>query len=420
MKIFDIIQKDLRHFFSSVFALVMMFAVPLMIPALIFLAFGNTGSGEIVLPVVPVVIANLDQPNGDWSASQELVNYLQSEEAAKMISVSLAVDEANAFQAVQNGKAASAVIIPQNFTAASLIPNEKAEINLVSEPTLSIGPQVVKSLINGFLDGLSGAKIAVEVATHQMDARGIALNEADAMGLAEDYVGWVQTNAHSSSDPNTAQPIKIESPLGAPVEKNAGSGMVAPMTAAMIIFFVFFTGANGASMIIHEEEDGTLQRLFTTPTRLGVILGGKSLAVLTTLLLQTLVLGVTTELIFGVARGNLITLTLALIGLVVLATGFGLFIMSFIRNSRQAGVVQGGVLTIMAMVGGLFTSFIPNMPPALNIVSLATPQGWAMRGMKLALEGSSPVDALMPVAVMLGLGCVFFAASVLIFRKRFA
>lgn len=420
MKIFDIVLKDLRHFFSSVFALVMMFAVPLMIPALIFLAFGNIGSGEIVLPVTPVVVANLDQPQGDWSASQELVNYLQSEEAAAMVSVTLAVDEASALQTVKDGEAAVAVIIPQNFTAASLLPSENAEINLVSEPTLQIGPQVVQSLINGFLDGLSGAKIAVQVATNQFEAQGIALNEADAMGLAGEYVGWIQSSAHSSSDPSAVLPIMIESPQGKPVEKNGTSGMVAPMTAAMIIFFVFFTGANGASMIIYEEEDGTLPRLFTTPTRLGVILGGKSLAVLITLLLQTLVLGLATELIFGIARGQLTTFAMALFGLVVVATGFGLFIMSFIRNSRQAGVVQGGILTIMAMVGGLFTSFIPNMPPVVNIISLVTPQGWAMRAMKLALEGSSPINALVPVAILIGLGCVFFVASVLIFRKRYA
>lgn len=420
MKIFDIVVKDLRHFFSSVFALVMMFAVPLLIPALIFLAFGNTGSGEIILPVVPVAVVNLDQPQGDWSASQELVNYLQSEEVASMISASMAVDEINALQLVKDGDAAAAVIIPANFTAASLNPGETAEITITAEPTLSIGPQVVQALISGFIDGLSGAKIAVEVATHQLDESGIALSEADAMNLAGAYVGWVQSNAHAGSDPGAVKPIVVETPQGGIGEQNAAQGMIAPMTAAMIIFFVFFTGANGASMIIHEEEDGTLQRLFTTPNRLGVILGGKSLAVMITLILQTFILGATVVLIFGIARENLLTFALALLGLVVIATGFGLFIMSFIRNSRQAGVVQGGVLTIMAMVGGLFTSFIPSMPEAVNIISLATPQGWAMRAMNLALQGSSPANTLLPVGVMLVLGGVFFAVSVVIFRKRFA
>ena len=43
----------------------------------------------------------------------------------------------------------------------------------------------------------------------------------------------------------------------------------------MMIFFMFFGAANVARTILTEDRDGTLPRLFTTPTRHGTIIGGK-------------------------------------------------------------------------------------------------------------------------------------------------
>jgi len=173
-------------------------------------------------------------------------------------------------------------------------------------------------------------------------------------------------------------------------------------------------------MIIREEEDGTLQRLFTTPTRIGMVLGGKSLAVLVTLALQSLILTLVAMLIFGIGMGAFVSVVLTMLALIVAASGFGLFVMSFVRNSRQAGVVQGGVMTILAMIGGLFSAFIADIPPAMTTISLITPHGWAMRSMKLAMAGAQPGEVLLPAAILLGMGIVFFLAGVTFFRKRFA
>jgi hypothetical protein len=66
------------------------------------------------------------------------------------------------------------------------------------------------------------------------------------------------------------------------------------------------------------------------------------------------------------------------LGLIVAATGFGVMLMSFIKNTRQTGPVLGGVLTITGMIGGLFSNGMPNIPAAMDKVALSMPQGWAM------------------------------------------
>jgi hypothetical protein len=116
----------------------------------------------------------------------------------------------------------------------------------------------------------------------------------------------------------------------------------------------------------------------------------------------------------------LATIALVTLGLVIAASGLGVFMMSFIKTTRQAGPIQGGVLTITAMLGGLFTAWMPNLPAALDTTALAMPQGWAMRGWKLALAGAGPAEALLPVAALLAMGLALFIAGALIFRRRFA
>jgi ABC-type multidrug transport system permease subunit len=108
------------------------------------------------------------------------------------------------------------------------------------------------------------------------------------------------------------------------------------------------------------------------------------------------------------------------IGLLVVAGGFGVLIISFIQNTRQTGPVLGGVLTLTGMLGGLFTNGIPNLPPAFDTAKLSMPQGWAMTAWERSLSGASPTDVLVPVGVMLIMGSVFFAIGALKFRRRFA
>jgi ABC-2 type transport system permease protein len=189
---------------------------------------------------------------------------------------------------------------------------------------------------------------------------------------------------------------------------------------AMTIFFAFFMGANSAESIVREDEGGTLQRLFTTPTSHADILGGKFAAVVLTLVVQVVVLLLASSLIFGIHWGQLPAVASVTLGLIVVAAGFGVLLMSLIQNTRQTGPVMGGVMTLTGMLGGLFTSGIPNMPAAFDTVRLAMPQGWAMYGWELAVDGAGVGRVLLPVAVMLGLGALFFGIGVIRFRKRFA
>jgi len=418
MKALDIAFKDLLRAFKTPFVLIMMFGAPLLITGLLYLAFGSlAGGGDLDLQTVRVQVANLDRPGAQssgFAAGEMLVEFLQSEDLGDMLEVTLADGEGAARKAVEEQQADVAVIIPHDFTAAALASGREATVVQYEDPTLTIGPGIVEDLVSQFIDGFAGAKIAAGVVTQQL-----AADETVAQEAALAYAAWLESSGHGHGDETTPS-VDSRPPAGVGESASEGTGTIGAIMIAMTIFFAFFMGANSAESIIREDEEGTLERLFTTPTSQAIILGGKFLTVVLTLIVQVVVLLLASGLIFGIKWGQPLTVFLVTLGLIVVAAGFGVLLMSFVKNTRQTGPVMGGVLTLTGMLGGLFTSGVPNIPEAFDTVRLVMPQGWAMYGWELALQGSGVGGVLLPVGVMLGLGALLFAVGVILFRKRFA
>lgn len=421
MKILDIAFKDLRRVFLSPFALIMMFVAPLLITGLLFFAFGSmAGGGNLDLQTVRVEVANLDQPGAqsEIAAGQMLVNYLQSDDLADLLDISIAVDETAARKVVENQQADVALIIPSDFTAAALASDRKADVVQYEDPTLTIGPGIVEDLVSQFIDGFAGAKITAGVVTQQLAARDLPAGETVAREATMAYATWLEAAGHNHEGESTSV-IETRSPAATEASAGDGVGTIGAIMVAMVIFFTFFMAANSAESIIREDEEGTLARMFTTPTSQAAILAGKFLAVVLILLVQVVVLLAASGLIFGISWGQPMTVVLVTVALIVVAAGFGVLLMSFVQNTRQTGPVMGGVLTVTGMLGGLFTNGIPNIPEIFDTVRLAIPQGWAMHTWELTLQGAAVGEVLGPVAVMFSLGALFFGIGVLLFRRRF-
>jgi ABC-2 type transport system permease protein len=178
--------------------------------------------------------------------------------------------------------------------------------------------------------------------------------------------------------------------------------------AAQMIFFAFYTGAYTTTSLLEEKEEGTLARLFSTPTPRSTVLAGKFLAVFVTVVVQGLVVVAISGLAFGINWGSPTAIMMMIVGQVAAAGGFGIFLISLMHSSKQSGPVLGGGLTVMGMLGGLFTVAVP-MPAAFETLNLFTPHGWALRGWRLVLSGASPAEVLLPLIVLLLVGAVFFA-----------
>jgi ABC-2 type transport system permease protein len=195
--------------------------------------------------------------------------------------------------------------------------------------------------------------------------------------------------------------------------------MMGLVMAGQLIFFSFFTGAYAMMSILQESEEGTLARMFSTPTNRTIILAGKFLAVLLTVLFQGLVLVLAGHYLFKINWGEPASIALGLSGQMFASVGLGVLLISFIKTSKQAGPIFGGGLTMLGMISGLFTTNI-QMPDAFNAMGNFTPQGWVLKAWRLSLAGQPASEMVLPFIVLVAMGIVMFAFGALMFRKRFA
>ena len=426
MKIFDIAIKDMTRSFRSYFALMFMFGVPLLMGGMFYFMFGGRGNAgnSFSLPATKVVVANLDRggpgfdavksqfPVGSATSMGDLIlTTLQGKGFENLMKVTTAGSADAARTAVDQQKAGVAIIIPADFSEQFSNLSGQATIELYQDPTLTLGPAIVKSILSQFLDGMAGAKIAVNVVARQTGS-----SDPKLIGsVLQAYL------AASPAGDAAASLLEVHVPAAVKTPSNPISAIVGLIMAGMTVFYAFFTGASCAQSILREEEEGTLPRLFTTPTSQSTILGGKLLAVILTVGVQMIVMVILSRLIFGIDWGAVFPLALVIFGSIAAASAFGVFLMSLLKNSKQASVVFGGVVTATGMLGmaKIFTGGT-STSGVLDTVSLIVPQGWAVRGLIQTMNGAALGDVLLTVAALLVIGAVLFGFGAMRFQKRYA
>jgi ABC-type Na+ efflux pump permease subunit len=432
MKAIDIALKDLTRSFRSVFAVVFMFGLPLLITGMFYFMFGNIAENDgFNLPRTKVIIANMDAGGPKFQVNPKnipggrkaktmgdlVVNILESDDMKDLIHVSFATSAQAARDSVDSQQSQVALIIPSDFSKQFAdIEKGKAVIEFYQDPTLTIGPAIMKSIMNRFLQGMSGVKIAVNVFTDEADT-----SEYAQTGLVVQR--YLDESLALNDDPE-GELLDVRAPASKRQSKeektqNVLLGIIGPIMAGMMVFYAFYTGTSTAQSILREEEERTLPRLFTTPTSQATILTGKLLSVFITVCIQVVVLLFAAHLIFKIQWGALLSVALTAAGIIVSASSFGIFVNSFLKNSKQGGVVFGGVLTVTGMLG-MIRVFASNSPgSAVDIVSLLVPQGWAIRGIVQCMRGETISTVLFTVLVMFVWSAVFFIIGVLRFNRRY-
>jgi ABC-type Na+ efflux pump permease subunit len=434
MKAFDIAFKDMTRSFRSFFAVVFMFVVPLMVTGMFYLMFGNIAqNGGFDLPRTAVIIANLDEGGPEFQVNPKnipggraaktmgdlVVSILESEDLADLVEVSFAADAKSARAAVDIQQAQVALIIPPDFSEQFAdIEEGQAVIEFYQDPTLTIGPAVMRSILDRFMDGMGGVKIAVNVFLEDADLEDYAQTGI----LVEQYLD----DSLAQSEDVEAELLEVRAPTSAPQSQDESKQnllltIIGPIMGGMMVFYAFYTGVSTAQSILKEEEERTLPRLFTTPTPQATILTGKLLSVFLTVLVQVMVLLAAARLLFGIQWGGLASVALAAAGIVLSASSFGIFVNSFMKDTKQSGVLFGGVLTVTGMMG-MIKIFAMNSPIAKQMgdtISLLVPQGWAIRGLMQSMQGEPFSVVLVTTLAALAWSAAFFAVGIWRFNRRY-
>ena len=216
--------------------------------------------------------------------------------------------------------------------------------------------------------------------------------EAVAAGLASRlYAGRLHPGTATES-----APLQVAvSGIG-----NGGKGVLDYFAPSIAVVFLFIGSGLGMRSLMLERAQGTLTRIAAAPVRPSAVVGGKLLAVGITGLTSILVVWGVTVGVFGADWGAPLGVFAMCLGVTAAMCGFGVFVISFARNEREAFAASLIVGLVLALLGG---NLLPPgaLPTYLQVLSLGTPNGWALVGFgRLSLLRDPAASVIGPFLVL--------------------
>ncbi len=301
-------------------------------------------------------------------------------------------------------------MIPADFTSVvyGSDPAASSKVELYENPTAEIGGSIVEGVVGQVLADFNGARAAAAGAVAVRDAGGPSASMVAARAA--------ETFTHAGGVSAGLQVTQRSPKVG---KSGTDVSVTGSILAGMMIFFMFFGAANVARTILTEDRDGTMPRLFTTPTRHGTIIAGKFVAVFLTVLVQAIVLLIAGRLIFSIHWGRIDVVILLTVVAAGVAGGLALLVISFAKTPAQAGAIGSGVYLVLALLGGNFTG-TAQTGTTYAFIQQFTPNGWLLHGWDTAMRGGGVADIRWQALVPLGFAVAFFFFAVLKMRRRFA
>jgi ABC-2 type transport system permease protein len=341
-----IAAKDLRQRLRDRSAWVMVFLAPVLISALMAMAFNNNSEFRAGIGVV-----DLDR----GPAAAGLTQVLRSPELEDMVEVRSYDDEAAARRAVDAGRVHAAVVVPEGFTAA-LRGGGASPVTVLDSVDYGLQAQLAQAVTESYVAQINAARLSVATAVAagagQEDIPRLAA-EATLLRLPE------QVRAQGLPD----DPLKVISYFG----------------PSMGMFFVLFTVGFGARGYFVEQQQGTLDRIAAAPVGRGALLIGKSLSTFVYSLSGLVTVAFVSWLAFGARWADPVGVAALSVGMAVAVVCLTALVIALARSERQAEGLASIVVFALVLLGGNFV-FASGTTPLIRHLALFTPNGWALRG----------------------------------------
>ena len=293
--------------------------------------------------------------------------------------------------------AAQASQLPSNVVVR-VVPGEAAVNREVADGTLAGGVVLQRGahtlphlLIPMVAPGATPSP-GFEIVDRASSLDGQEYAESLAAGLASRlYAGRLERGTATDRAPLSV----TASTLG-----NSGKAVLDYFAPSIAVVFLFIGSGLGMRSLLMERANGTLARLAAAPIRPSAIVWGKLLAIGLTGLASILIVWGVTAAVFGADWGAPLGVLLLCIGATAAMCGLGAFLTSFARSPQEAFAASLVVGLVLALLGG---NLLPpgSLPEAFQVLSLGTPNGWALVGFgRLALLRDPAASVLGPFLVL--------------------
>ncbi len=429
--------KDLKLLLRDKAGFFFTFFFPILYASFFGVIFaGNSGDSGGAPPEIPLLVVDLDGTDASRAVVAEL------DDTALAVQPIETTEEAR--RLVRTGKSTAFLVIPEGYA-------EAAETMFYGEPPrIELGIDPARAAVGGMIEGLvtrigfrgmqqmfTDTDFARERITSSIaDVDESDLSSANKLVLRsflqsldvflqripsfdEGDDATAEGGAADDDEAGGWQPLILERVDVAREE----SGSIGPGNAfevsfpQAILWGILGCSAGFAISMVTERVRGTLVRLRMAPISRADVLAGKALACFVTTTALAVVLLAFGALVFDVRPDSIPLLGLAILATSTCFVGIMMLLSVIGKTEAAAGGIGWAILMVMAMIGGgMIPIFV--MPTWLVRVSDFSPVKWAI----LSLEGAiwrqfTLADMMVPVAILVAIGVVSFAAGAAVFRR---
>ncbi|PWI13252.1 ABC transporter permease [Streptomyces sp. Act143] len=380
-----IAAKDLRQRLRDRSAWVIVFLAPVLISALMALAFNNNSEFRANIGVV-----DLDR----GPAATGLTQVLKSPELRGTVQVRSYGDESAARRAVDAGGVHAAIVVPKGFTQA-LHGGTAAPVQVLDSVDYGLQAQLARAVTESYVAQVNADRLSVATAVAagapQRDVPELAA-QAALLRLPEEV--------RAEGLPDDA--LKVISYFG----------------PSMGMFFVLFTVGFGARGYFIEQQQGTLDRIAAAPVGRGALLLGKSVSTFVYSLAGLATVTLVSWLAFGASWADPLGVAALSVAMAVCVVCLTALVIALVRTEQQAQGLASVLVFALVLLGGNFV-FASGTTPLIRRLALFTPNGWALRGftdLGTGVRGWAAVGA--PLLGIAAFSAAVAAVTALLLRLR--
>lgn len=375
-----LIRKDLRLFFGDRRAVIMSVVAPIAIASFFGYIFGG-GAGNSDASRIPILVVD-----EDGSAITRTVLDRLSGDASLDVKPATA-DRAR--EAVRQGKATAAVVVPKDFGAdtaqALLNKGPKPELGVLYDPSHSVEMRMLEGMLAGAV----------------MDAAGTQMFGGLGPGVA----------AGGFSLPFRVNSEAVTSSRGVAYNGYAHS------FGGMGIQFLLMVGVEVGVGLLLRRQQGVWKRMRAAPLSRSVLLGSRATSSALTSMGTLMILFGFARVVFGVRiQGSLAGFLGVCAAFSLMTAAFGLLIAAVGKTAEATRGLAILATLLMVMLGG---AWVPTFvfPKWLQSLTVVIPTRWAMDGLDAVTWRGLDFSAVaLPIALLAGCALLFGSLAVMRFR----
>lgn len=380
--------------------LVLTFVVPLVFFSIFALIFGSrerSGETATIKVAVSDMIKNAD--------SQKIIEELQANGTLRFVDADSQVlkdgelkllDPKVCERLVREGGASVAIVL-EGSKKEKESQESALSAKLLTDSSDQVAPKIVSALVQQLLVQKSVAALA-------KNAQPVPPPNSPALPASA-----------IPADSPAKSPIAFTLPEVKTIDLVGGqkkNPIIAMYASGIAVMFLLFSVVGGGGALLEEKENSTLERLLASQLTLDELLMGKWLYLMLLGTLQTTLMFVWGEVVFGVELSKhwegflMMTLVTS-----AAASSLSLFLATMCNSRAQLNWVSVVLVLGMSALGG---SMVPRylMSERIREVGLLTFNAWALDGYNKIFWRNLPLQSLWPqLAVLLMIGLIFMIAA---------